>query len=254
MNSKPLIIAHRGASGLVPENTLVAFEKAIEIGVDRIEMDLRQTLDGVVIVMHDKTIKRTTNGWGSARKMSLTKIQRYSAGSWFHYNFSSEKVPTFRQVLELVKGRTTLLLEIKDGSPYHHGIERNVIDLINEYDAQDWCIVQSFNDKVLKNFRALPGLNSSVQKLFEIVIPVAPFIGGSQFTYKALRHYDFAQEVNVNFKNVTPLVVKNVHKMGKKINVWTVNDEYDLRLFVEMGVDGIITDYPDRLKRILSEE
>ena len=253
MINKPLNIAHRGASGLRPENTLVAFEKAIEIGVDRIEMDLRQTLDGVVIVLHDKTIKRTTNGWGSARKMSLTRIQRYSAGSWFHYDYSNVKVPTFRQVLELVNGRTTLLLEIKDGSPYHHGIERNVIDLINEYNAQDWCIVQSFNDKVLKNFRSLPGLNSHIQKLFEIVIPVAPFIGGSQFTYKSLKHYYFAQEVNVNFKNVTPLVVKNVHKMGKKINVWTVNDEYDLRLFVEMGVDGIITDYPDRLKRILEE-
>jgi len=254
VKNKPLIIAHRGASGLVPENTLVAFEKAIEIGVDRIEMDLRQTLDGVVIVLHDKTLKRTTNGWGSVRKMSKTKIQRYSAGSWFHYDFSKERVPTFRQVLELVNGRTTLLLEIKDGSPYHHGIEKNVIDLINEYNAQDWCIVQSFNDKVLKNFRALPGLNSHVQKLFEIVIPVAPFYGGSKFSYKSIRFYDFAQEVNVNFKNVTPLVVRKIHKMNKKINVWTVNDEYDLRLFVEMGVDGIITDFPDRLKRILAEK
>ena len=253
MKKKPLNIAHRGASGLVPENTLAAFEKAIQIGVDRIEMDLRQTLDGVVIVLHDKTIKRTTNGWGSARKISLTKIQRYSAGSWFHHSFSAEKIPTFRQVLELVNGRIKLLLEIKDGSPYHYGIERNVIDLINENNAQDWCIVQSFNDRVLKNFRALPGLNSDVQKLFEIVIPVAPFIGGSKFTYKGIRHYGFAQEVNVNFKNVTPLVVKKIHKMGKKINVWTVNDVYDLRLFVEMGVDGIITDYPDRLKKILDE-
>lgn len=253
MKKKPLIIAHRGASGLVPENTLIAFEKAIEIGVDRIEMDLRQTIDGEVIVLHDKTIRRTTNGWGSARKLSLKKIQRYSAGSWFHYDFSTEKVPTFKEVLELVAGRTTLLLEIKDGSPYHHGIEKNVIDLIDKYDAHKWCIVQSFNDKVLRNFRQLPGLNSDVQKLFEIVIPVAPFIGGSKFTYKGIRHYDFAQEVNVNFKNVTPLVVRKVHKMGKKINVWTVNDEFDLRLFVEMGVDGIITDYPDRLKRILEE-
>lgn len=253
MKNKPLIIAHRGASGIVPENTLIAFKKAMEIGVDRIEMDLRQTIDGEVIVLHDKTIRRTTNGWGSARKLPLKKIQRYSAGSWFHHEFSKEKVPTFREVLELVDGRTTLLLEIKDGSPYHHGIEKNVIQLINEYNAHDWCIVQSFNDRVLKNFRALPDLNSDVQKLFEIVIPVAPFYGGSRFTYKALKSYDFAQEVNVNFKNVTPLVVQKVHKMGKKINVWTVNDAYDLKLFVDMGVDGIITDYPNRLKSILSD-
>ena len=253
MKKKPLIIAHRGASGIAPENTLVAFEKAIEIGVDRIEMDLRQTIDGEVVVLHDKTIKRTTNGWGGIRKLSLNKVKRYSAGAWFHYDFSKEKVPTFKEVLELVNGRTTLLLEIKDGSPYHHGIEKNVIDLINKYDAQDWCIVQSFNDQVLKNFRALPGLHSDVQKLFEIVIPVAPFYGGSQFTYKALRRYDFAEEVNVNFKNVTPLVVSKIHKMGKKINVWTVNDEYDLKLFLEMGVDGIITDFPNRLKKIIEQ-
>lgn len=253
MNSEPLIIAHRGASGIAPENTLAAFEKALEIGVDRIEMDLRQTIDGEVIVLHDKTIRRTTNGWGSARKLSLKKVRRYSAGSWFHHQFSDERVPTFREVLELVNGRTTLLLEIKDGSPYHHGIEKNTIQLIKEYNAHDWCIVQSFNDRVLKNFRSLPDLHSDVQKLFEIVIPVAPFYGGSRFTYKSLRRYDFAQEVNINFKSVTPLVVKKVHKMGKKINVWTVNDEYDLKLFVNMGVDGIITDYPNRLKRILEE-
>ncbi len=252
MNKKPLIIAHRGASGLAPENTLTAFAKAIEIGVDRIEMDLRQTIDGEVIVLHDKTIVRTTNGWGSARKLSLNKIRRYSAGSWFHYDFSSERIPTFREVLELVDGRTTLLLEIKDGSPYHHGIEKNVIDIINEYNAHEWCIVQSFNDKVLKNFRALPNLNSDIQKLFEIVIPVAPFYGGSKFTYKSIRRYDFAQEVNINFKSVTPLVVRKIHKMGKKINVWTVNDRYDLQYFIEMGVDGIITDFPDRLKELLS--
>lgn len=251
MNKKPLIIAHRGASGLAPENTLTAFAKAIEIGVDRIEMDLRQTIDGEVIVLHDKTIVRTTNGWGSARKLSLSKIRRYSAGSWFHYDFSSERIPTFREVLELVDGRTTLLLEIKDGSPYHHGIEKNVIDIINEYNAHDWCIVQSFNDKVLKNFRALPNLNSDIQKLFEIVIPVAPLYGGSRFTYKSIKRYDFAQEVNVNFKSVTPRVVRKVQRMGKKINVWTVNDRYDLQYFIEMGVDGIITDFPDRLKELL---
>ena len=98
--SKPLIIAHRGASGIAPENTLAAFQKAVEMGVDRIEMDLRQTIDGEVVVIHDKTIVRTTNGWGSVRKMSLNKLKNYSAGSWFNPDFTDEKVPTFREVLE----------------------------------------------------------------------------------------------------------------------------------------------------------
>jgi glycerophosphoryl diester phosphodiesterase len=249
--SKPLIIAHRGASGLAPENTLAAFAKALEIGVDRIEMDLRQTLDGEVVVLHDKTIVRTTNGWGSVRKLSLNKLRRYSAGSWFNPEFSDERVPTFREVLELVNGRAKLLLEVKDGSPYHHGIEKNIIHLVNEYQANDWCIVQSFNDRILSNFRKIPELQSDVQKLFAAFIPVAPFYGGSRFSYKRLRRYDFAQEVNINYKYVNTRVVRKVHEMGKKVNVWTVNENANLKKYYEMGVDGIITDYPNRLKELL---
>lgn len=252
MNSNPLIIAHRGASGLAPENTLVAFAKAIEIGVDRIEMDLRQTIDGEVVVLHDKTINRTTNGWGSIRKLSLKKAKRYSAGSWFHHEFSAEKIPTFREVLELVNGQATLLLEIKDGSPYHHGIERNIIQLLNEYKAHEWCIVQSFNDRILNNFRALPDLHSDIQKLFAAFIPVAPFYGGSRFSYKRLRRYEFANEVNINYKYVTPRVVRKVHEMGKKVNVWTVNQPENLKKYLDMGVNGIITDYPNRLKPLIN--
>lgn len=249
--SNPLVIAHRGASGLAPENTLSAFQKALEIGVDRIEMDLRQTLDGEVVVLHDKTIVRTTNGWGSVRKLPLTKVKKYSAGSWFHHSFSNEKVPTFREVLELVDGKATLLLEVKDGSPYHHGIEKRIIELVNEYNANEWCIVQSFNDRILGNFRKLPEFHADMQKLFEAFIPVAPFYGGSKFSYKRLRRYDFAKEVNINRRYVTPRVVRKVHAMGKKVNVWTVNESEDLAKFVKWGVDGIITDFPDRLRRLL---
>ena len=252
MNKQPHIIAHRGASGLAPENTLAAFAKAIEIGVDRIEMDLRQTIDGEVVVLHDKTINRTTNGWGSVRKLSLKKCKRYSAGSWFHHSFSDERIPTFREVLEFVNGRAKLLLEIKDGSPYHHGIEKNIIDLVNEFDAHEWCIVQSFNDRVLKNFRELPDLHSNIQKLFAAFIPVAPFYGGSRFSYKRVRRYDFADEININYKYVNPRVVRKMHQMGKKVNVWTVNQPENLKKYMEMGVDGIITDFPDRLKGLIN--
>ncbi len=253
MSKKPLIIAHRGASGLAPENTLPAFEKALEIGVDRIEMDLRQTIDGEVVVIHDKTIMRTTNGWGSVRKLSLNRIKRYSAGAWFHHSFSEVKVPTFREVLELVQGRATLLLEIKNGSPYHHGIESNILKLINEFEAHDWCIVQSFNDRVLSNFRKSPKLQSDVQKLFEAFIPVAPFYGGSRFSYKRVKTYDFAEEININYRYVNPRVVRKVHQLGKKVNVWTVNQEVNLKKYTDMGVDGIITDFPDVLKRIIEK-
>jgi len=250
---RPLVIAHRGASGLAPENTLASISKAIEIGVDRIEMDLRQTLDGEVVVLHDKTIIRTTNGWGSLRKIPLKKLKRYSAGSWFDPAFSSETVPTFREVLELVKGRATLLLEVKDGTPYHPGIEKRIIELVNEYAANEWCIVQSFNDRILNNFRKLPEFQTDMQKLFAAFIPVAPFYGGSKFSYKRLRTYAYAQEVNISRRYVNPRVIRKVHTMGKKVNVWTVNETSALEKFVDWGVDGIITDYPERLNAVLKQ-
>lgn len=251
MNDSPLIIAHRGASGIAPENTLAAFRKAVEIGVDRIEMDLRQTADGEVVVIHDKTIVRTTNGWGSVRKLSLNQLRKPSAGSWFSPEFKDERIPTLGEVLELVNGKSTLLLEIKNGSPYHPGIEKNIIQLVNQYQANDWCIVQSFNDRILTNFRKLPDLQSDVQKLFAAFIPVAPFYGGSRFSYKRVQRYDFAQEVNINYKYVNPRVVRKVHEMGKKVNVWTVNEPKNLKKYIDMGVNGIITDFPERLKAIL---
>tara|TARA_B100000965_G_scaffold388872_1_gene393890 strand:- start:1365 stop:2129 length:765 start_codon:yes stop_codon:yes gene_type:complete len=253
MSKQPLVIAHRGASGLAPENTLSAFAKAIEIGVDRIEMDLRQTADQKVVVIHDKTVVRTSNGWGSVRKLKLKQLKRYDAGSWFNPEFSHERIPSFREVLELVNGRTTLLLEIKNGSPYHQDIEKNIIKLVDEYQAHDWCIIQSFNDRVLANFRKLPDLHSDVQKLFAAFIPVAPFYGGSRFSYKRVMRYDFAQEININYKYVNPKVVRKMHEMGKKVNVWTVNQPKNLQKYCEMGVDGIITDFPNRLKEILNQ-
>lgn len=248
---RPLNIGHRGAAGLAPENTLSSIQMAMDYNVDRIEIDLRQTLDGVVVVLHDKTINRTTTGRGQVANMTFNRLRKFSAGSKFSFDYRHEKVPSFREVLELVNGKSILLLEIKEGSPYHPCIEKNIIKLILEYNASQWCIVQSFNDSVLKNFRKLPELQSNIQKLFVAIVPIAPFYGGSRFNYKKLAHYDFAEELNIKYQNVTPLVVKKIHEQGKKVNVWTVNEPTQMEKFVKMGVDGIITNYPDRLNNLL---
>jgi len=249
----PLKIGHRGAAGLAPENTLSSIQMAMDFQMDRIELDLRQTLDGVVVVLHDKTINRTTTGRGQVANMTYNRLRKYSAGSKFSFEYRHERVPSFKEVLELVNGKCKLLLEIKQGSPYHPGIEKNIIKLILEYNASEWCIVQSFNDSVLKNFRKLPELQSNIQKLFVAIVPIAPYYGGSQFSYKKIAHYDFAEEFNIKYQNVTPLVVKRIHEMGKKINVWTVNDSFHMEKFTKMGVDGIITNYPDRLNKVLEK-
>ena len=250
---RPLKIGHRGAAGLAPENTLSSIQMALDHNMDRIEIDLRQTLDGVVVVLHDKTINRTTTGKGQVAKMTFKRLRKYSAGRKFSFEYRDEKVPSFREVLELVKGQSILLLEIKQGSPYHQGIEKRIIDLILEYDASSWCIVQSFNDSVLKNFMKLPELQSDIQKLFVAVVPIAPFYGGSMLNYKKLKNYDFAEEFNIKYQNVSSQLVRKIHEMGKKVNVWTVNNSSQMEKLIKMKVDGIITNYPDRLNKVLEK-
>ena len=134
-----LIIAHRGLSSLYPENTLVAFRKAIELGVDFIELDVRLSCDGELIVIHDDTFNRTTDGDGKVCELTLSEIKKYSAGKWFSTSFKKERVPTLKEVFELIKKRTKLLIEIKQP-----GIEKKLVNLIQQYDMTDNVICGSF--------------------------------------------------------------------------------------------------------------
>ncbi|PHN06264.1 glycerophosphodiester phosphodiesterase [Flavilitoribacter nigricans] len=243
------VIAHRGGAKLAPENTLAAIRQAVELGVDMIEIDVILSKDGEVIVIHDDKIDRTTDGEGIVKEMTLEEIRQYDAGSWFDARFAGEKVPTLDEVFEAIDGRTILLIEIKDGDEAYPGLEKKVVDAIHRFDAGDWVVVQSFNQKsVLRTREMDPSL-------------ITYYLMGKNFAdfYEELASESTSSTplpyngIAVHFSGIDAERAKKVHDTGYKLLVWTVNEEEDMEKMMTAGVDGIITDRPDQLKQLMKE-
>ncbi len=233
-----LVIAHRGASGLRPENTLAAFRDALAEGADGLELDVRATADGELVVLHDKTVNRTTNGGGNVSKKTAAEVERLDAGSWFRSKFGNEHVPLLRQVLELVNDKTLLDLEIKE-KPGNAAFLRRFVDLLHEKACLGRVVITSMNPKVLERLREL---DSSLR--------LGPVVTGPYG--KDLFEHDFAalacsQEV------VDKRCLERAHDRGAAVWVWTVNDLSRAAKFAELGVDGIITNYPGQVREVLRE-
>ncbi len=253
MNPKPLIIAHRGASGSAPENTLSAFKKAMEIGVDYIELDIHLSKDGEVIVIHDATLDRTTTGKGPVQDKTLAELQQLDAGSWYGDAFKNEPLPTLRQVLELANGKTKVLIEIKSPTEgLYAGIEQKTLDLIKEYNAYSWCEMQSFHPEVVENWIAI-----------DTQVTVYQLIAGAMFGLSyddqvrwgnSIGNNGRVAGINPNKKFARAKYIKKLHQAGYVCFVWTVNETADMQDLMRKGVDGIITNYPERLKQLIEEE
>jgi glycerophosphoryl diester phosphodiesterase len=247
---KPLITAHRGASGIAPENTLAAVKKALEIGVDRIEVDVQQTSDGVVVCLHDKTLDRTTNSKGKVGKRRMADLRDVNANAGFESDYPDEKIPTLEQVFELMDGKTQFVIEIKAGRKTYPGIEDNVVKLIKKYKAEKWALVHSFNDKVLhylnKNYPEI-----RLQKLF------VSYSGGMMLDFRLhaikLSKYDFAEGFGISKSSANQKLVDRIHALNQVVHVWTVNSAEDLKAIMELGVDGVISNYPERVKTVRNE-
>jgi len=246
--SKIVLTGHRGAAGLAPENNISSIKKALELNVDRIEIDVQQTKDNVVISLHDKTIDRTTNGKGLVKDLSYNEILKYSAGIKFSKEFENDKVPTLDEVFETINAKTTLIIEIKDGNDYYPGIEQRVVDAINKYNAKEWTIVHSFNDKALKKVNEIDS-TIILHKLFIADLPFLPIIYDGNFQITNLEQYSYCDEFSTFYPFTTKRLISEVHKLGKKINVWTVNDTTKINKLINYGVDGIITNFPDYFNR-----
>jgi len=246
--SKVILTGHRGAAGLAPENNISSIKKALELNVDRVEIDVQQTKDKVVISMHDKSIDRTTNGKGLVKDLTYNEILKYSAGIKFAKEFESDKVPTLNEVFETVNGNAVLVIEIKDGNDYYKGIEQRVVDAINKYDAKKWTIIHSFNDKALKKVNKIDS-TIILHKLFIVDFPFFPIMYDGHFQITNLEHYTYCDEFSTFYPFTTKRLIDKVHSLGKKINVWTVNDSTKINKLINYGVDGIITNFPDYFNR-----
>jgi glycerophosphoryl diester phosphodiesterase len=228
--------AHRGASGYAPENTLAAIRLAMEMGADMCEIDVQQTADDRLAVMHDDTLARTTNGTGNLWEMTLAELQKYDAGSWFDTRFAGEKLPALEQVIELVRGRMPLNIEAKI-----HGHERNLASLIVETLKRerfdDECVVTSFDHRVVDEIKTLaPELTAGC------------IFGWREFS--AAVFSGKAKLLSAHYSLVDAAFLERACAAEKKVHVWTVNDQWLMRRMIEMGVDGIITNYPARLNTL----
>ena len=238
-----MLTGHRGAASFAPENTLASIRKALEFKAPRIEIDVQQTADSVVVALHDNTLDRTTNLSGAIDAISYPELEKADAGSWFSDEFKGERVPTLRQILDLINGRSTLVIEIKEGGERYPQIEENVLNLIREFKAEKWVIIHSFNDLPLFKLQKLaPDLE--YHKLFVGKLPLLPVYNDIGFHRNALERYPFVTEFSFYYKFINSRIVAEAHKLGKRVNVWTVDDSTEMRKMVDIGVDGIITNNP----------
>lgn len=242
----PSIIAHRGASGVAPENTMPAIRKALEYGADYIEIDVQLSKDRKIVLMHDKTVDRTTDGEGRVSELEWEYLKSLDAGTWFDKEYMGTPIPLLEEVLQEVDARAKLLIEIKNPKAIN-GIEDEVVGIIEKYKAAGWCELQSFSDKVLENVhKANP--NIPLHKLFVFKFRFLPLIfdgGISTFSYEKYKHviaFNFCRSFgNGGF-------IKEIHEQGKKANAWGCNKATSCKT-ADMGDwDGIITNHPENYK------
>ncbi|WP_158267545.1 glycerophosphodiester phosphodiesterase [Adhaeribacter arboris] len=237
---KVMLAAHRGASEVAPENTLAAIQKALDSPADFIEIDIHQTLDSQLVVMHDATLDRTTNGEGAISDLPLSAIKKLDAGSWFKPEFKKEKVPTLEEVLQLVKGRKKLLIELKKGDDFYPGMPHRTIALLQKYHARSWCVLQSFHDEILQEIWQNE-YNVPTHKLIVGKLPMLPVYFDVSLRFGYFDKYYRASAINAHHYFATRGFVKLVHNAGFKTFVWTADDPSEINKLVDRGVDGIIT-------------
>lgn len=241
---KVTITGHRGAAGLAPENTLVAIKKGIALRADRVEIDVQQTLDGIVIVMHDESVDRTTDNTGLVKDFTFKEIKVLDAGEKFSPEFKGEKVPSLEEVLQTVNGQCDLVIEIKKGNDFYPNIVEHIIALIKKYEATEWCIIHSFNlEALIQVHREFPELR--LHRLFVAKFRGLPLIYDGSFSGLKIDKYPYLEEYSIMYPFANQSIINQLHQHGKKVNVWTVNDKKHINRLINLGVDGIITNRPD---------
>lgn len=242
-DGSPLVIAHRGASDEAPENTLASFERAIEMGADAIELDVKLSADGEAVIIHDDTVDRTTDGTGTVAEMTLAQLKQLDAGAPFDPKFTGEHIPTLREVIDLVDGRAIIFIELKTVSLTPTDLEGTVIDIVNETDTADKTILISFNPF---------SLIAAKRKTSEI--PLGLLYTDETSAY--LRDRWFAPFIHPEAllprrQMVTLEHVQEMRDRGHPVFVWTVDEPEDMEEIIGMGVEGIITNRPDVALQIL---
>ncbi len=254
-----LVIAHQGGDGLWPSNTLYAFEQAEALGVDVLELDVHSSQDGALVVIHDDTVERTTEGGGEVKNMTLAELKRLDAGyDWspertgesFPYRGQGITIPTLEEVLQAFPNRR-INIEIKQEAP---SIVQALCELIRQFDREDSVLVGSFYDGALSEFRAAcPEVATSagpgeVRRFF--ILNTAFLAGLFRPVADAFQTPEYQGDLHV----VTRRFVAGAQRKNVDVHVWTVDETADMERLIDLGVDGVITDRPDRLLKLLGRD
>jgi glycerophosphoryl diester phosphodiesterase len=242
---QPVIFAHRGASAHAPENTLAAFELALSHGADGIELDAKLSADGSVIVIHDPTVDRTTNGTGKVKDLTLADLRSLDAGTSFSDHFTAEKIPLLEEVFDSLGKRLFINVELTNyNTPRDHLVE-SVCMLVKKHNLQTRVMFSSFYATNLSKAQGyLPEVPCGFLAYPSLLGAWARSFGFAFGKYAALHPY---------LSDVTPQQVQRAHRLKSRVHVWTVNAEADMRRLFGWGVDGIFTDDPRLAVRVRGE-
>ena len=243
MSSLPLVWAHRGASGHAPENTLPAFRLAAEMGADGVELDVQMTRDGEIVVCHDETVDRTSSAKGWIKDFSFAEIRKLDF-SYGNLAYEGITVPTLEEVLELLKpAGLTVNIEIKTGIVFYPGIEEKTLKAVRNQGMEDRVIYSSFNHETLRTIRKLDK-DAPTGVLYEDGL-----VGAVRYAESLGANALHPGLFNLQY----PGFLEEARKAGMAINTWTVNSEEHLRMCREAGVHAVITNYPDKAKKLFAE-
>jgi glycerophosphoryl diester phosphodiesterase len=241
---RPLIIAHRGASGHAPENTMAAFRLAAEQGADAIELDAKLSADGVIVIHHDTTLDRTTSGKGPLYKHLWRDLQSLDAGAKFGDHFAGERIPTLRQVLEELGSKLLINVELTNYVRPWDRLPEYAVDLVKELALEKRVLFSSFNPVALSSIKRIaPDIPTGL-----LLLPQEP-----AWIRKLLREKISHQALHLHKKLVSTQIVAREHAKGRPVNVWTVNEIRHMREMINIGVDGLITDFPDTALEVIQE-
>jgi glycerophosphoryl diester phosphodiesterase len=239
-----LIVAHRGSSGLAPENTMAAFKLAIDEGADMIELDVRLTRDGELVIIHDRTLRRTTDGKGAVFGHRLDALKQFDAGSWFAPRFKDERIPTLREALAILPSYMKLNIEVKtDGERRRTECTRRLSDALHSDPVRSRLIVSSFDHRFLRQLRRFdPSLNLGV-----LYWPVRDLGKKPSHFQRTIGATTFA----CSHTQLRKRWVKDAHDHGMHVACYTVNTERQLRRMVRYSVDAVITNVPGQVRKWL---
>jgi glycerophosphoryl diester phosphodiesterase len=249
-NGSPYVIAHRGISAKAPENTLASFESAASIsGIDMIELDVRLSKDEEVIVLHDRTLQRTSTGNGPVRNYSMEEIRRFDAGSWFHPMYSQQGIPTLSEVLRQVGSRLWIDVEIKSDwlHPEPPGLlEEKVLEIVHQCGMDDRVLFSSFDHRLLATIKEMkPSAHTGVlfnfsHDFFRQPSTLAERVGASVFVCAK--------------RELTHRMVEDAHRHGIAVYVYTLNSVQDAQRMLTYEVDGIMSNNADDILSVIKED